>query len=369
MTLYKFSVGAVLAVAMVGVLAASAIVFSSRDFQFGVAQAAPSTNGRIDFAKLDEIEREIAEAREQSKETRDQLADVQERIAAIERAEADANQARTTITSEVVAIEQRAGITGAANPAPLSQRINTLAGQANLSAEDRARVGTLASSVTRLAQQDATNAENADDLASLYEQRAVISAQVAESDGQIHELQRQVVPEREHYDRIRNEARSLQSLSVFGATTTLAQGHPSLLSTALVLLMGALGSLLYLFPAYLNRLEPVTHAEVFVRLIFGMCAALAVYVLANALASISAEGMVQTQLRTTSASLNPFTTSLIGIVAGVLSEDIAKWIQDRGRGIFTPGSAGAARPASAPPPAPSERAPTGGLVNNDAISG
>jgi hypothetical protein len=47
----------------------------------------------------------------------------------------------------------------------------------------------------------------------------------------------------------------------------------------------------------------------------------------------------------------------------VLSEDIAHWIQERGRGIFTQG--GLNPPAAAAAPAAS---PTGGLVNNQAIS-
>jgi hypothetical protein len=47
-----------------------------------------------------------------------------------------------------------------------------------------------------------------------------------------------------------------------------------------------------------------------------------------------------------------------------MSEDIAKWIQDRGRGIFQQGGAA----ASAPVPSAPEAAPTGGLVNNQAIS-
>ena len=88
----------------------------------------------------------------------------------------------------------------------------------------------------------------------------------------------------------------------------------------------------------------MTKAEIIVRLIFGMCAALAFYVLANAaVAGFSIASNVQQA--TTSAMLNPFTVSLVGIVAGVMSEDIAKWIQDRGRGIFTPG--GAPAPAAA----------------------
>jgi hypothetical protein len=248
MTFYKFSVGVVLTVAMVGVLAASALVFSARDFQFGVAQVSPSTNGRVDFAALERVDRQISAIQSQP-----------------------------------------------------------------------------------------------------------------QSGEQIQTLQAQIVPETEHYDRIRNEARSLQSLSVFGVSTFLAEGHPALLSIMLVLLMGALGSLLYLFPAYLNRAPPVTMAEIFVRLIFGMCAALAAYVLANALASFSVGSAPTTQLTTTSAALNPFTVSLIGIVAGVMSEDIAKWIQERGRGVL---GGTAARPSSAPP---AETAPSGGLVNNEAI--
>ena len=87
MTLYKFSVGAVLAVAMVGVLGVSALVFSSRDFQFGVAQVAPTTNGRVDFAELDRVEAEIAAIREASEPTRQELNEVQGRLDALDRAE------------------------------------------------------------------------------------------------------------------------------------------------------------------------------------------------------------------------------------------------------------------------------------------
>jgi len=53
-------------------------------------------------------------------------------------------------------------------------------------------------------------------------------------------------------------------------------------------------------------------------------------------------------------------------VAGVLSEDIAKWIQDRGRGIFTQGQISSGNVGAAQAVAP-EPAPTGGLVNNNAI--
>jgi hypothetical protein len=97
-----------------------------------------------------------------------------------------------------------------------------------------------------------------------------------------------------------------------------------------------------------------------------MCAAFALYMLANAaIAGFSMTSSVQQA--TTSSALNPFAVSLIGIVAGVLSEDIAQWIQERGRGIFQQGGASATRPP--PPPVTNEPSATGGLVNNDALNG
>src|SRR5262245_42604830 len=129
--------------------------------------------------------------------------------------------------------------------------------------------------------------------------------------------------------------------------------------------MGALGSLLYLFPAYLNRPLPVTMAEIAVRLIFGMCAALAFYVLANAAIAGFAIGSNVPNAPSTSSALNPFTVSLVGIVAGVMSEDLAKWIQERGRGFLTQGGVAATAQQQGQG---AEPAPGGGLVNNQAIS-
>jgi hypothetical protein len=364
MTLYKFSVGTVLAVAMVGVMGAGALVFSSRDFQYGVAQVAPSTSGRVDFAALDRVDADIAALREQTADTRRQFTEVSERIAALDRAEAAVSGSRVELVGGIANIEQRANVTdaGADNSTQaLSRRINTLAGQQGLSAADQQAVSTLATQVAELGQQESAVEASGAERASLAAQQRLIGEQVEQSDSQIHMLQRGVVTEYEQYDRIRNEAHSLRSLSVLGVSAYLAQGHPSLLSTMLVLLMGALGSLLYLFPAYLNRAEPVKMSEVFVRLIFGMLAALAVYVVANgAIAGFSFGSSPTAQLTTTSATLNPFTVSLIGIIAGVMSEDIAAWIKERGRGVL--GGAAASSSASS-----SNTAPTGGLVNNEAI--
>lgn len=371
MTFHKFAVGVVLGVAMIGVLSVGALVFSSRDFQFGVSQVSPSTNGLISFARLDEVDAQIAQLEAQSAGPRGELLQVNQQIAALDAenaaSQAAANEARANIVGDIAEVEAHANAPPAQSAAAdttaqaLSQRINTLAGRSGLSAADQQNVAALRGQVQQLAAQEesigATDAERA----TLVARQRLVSGEVAQSDQRIFALQQSVVPDYEHYGRIRSEAKALQTLSPLGLSAYLAQGHPSLLSTMLVLLSGALGSLLYLFPAYLNRAEPVTMAEIVIRLIFGMCAALALYVLANAaIAGFSLSSGVQQA--TTSSTLNPFTVALVGIVAGVLSEDIAKWIQDRGRGIFTQGG-GAARPAAAP----AEQAPTGGLVNNDAI--
>ena len=130
-----------------------------------------------------------------------------------------------------------------------------------------------------------------------------------------------------------------------------------------LLLLGRAGSLLYLFPAYLNRPVPVTMAEIVVRLIFGMVAALAFYVLANA----AIAGLLHRIVRaagTTSATLNPFTVSLVAFRGGRDGRsDIAKWIPARGRGMFQHGGAGAYVPPQAAEPAPAAVS-----LNNEAIS-
>ena len=368
MTFHKFSVGVMLAVAMVIVLPMSALVFSSRDFQFGVAQISPETNGLISFARLADAERQIAQIEAETAAPRGELLEIEQQMAAInnqqESAAGEANAARAQIVGSVAQIESNASVTAPSAAADtsaqgLSQRVNALASRTGLSAGDQQTLVGLQAQVQNLAQQEAATDETSAERASLQARQQLIGAQVAESNRAIFALQQSVVPNYELYGRVRGEANALLTMSPLGVSAYLAQGHPALLSTILVLLMGALGSLLYLFPAYLNRAEPVTMAEIVVRLIFGMCAALAVYVLANAAIAGFSMGSGVSQA-TTSALLNPFTVSLVGIVAGVLSEDIAKWIQDRGRGVFTQGTTA--------PPRAAEPAPSGGLVNNEAIS-
>jgi hypothetical protein len=92
--------------------------------------------------------------------------------------------------------------------------------------------------------------------------------------------------------------------------------------------MGVLGAILYLFPAYMSRANPVTFAEIAVRVLFGMCTALAFYVVANA--AVTGLGFAGGDTAPSGAQLNPFTLSMIGVVAGIMADDIAKWIHRRG---------------------------------------
>jgi hypothetical protein len=376
MTIYKFSVGVVLTLAMIAVLGLSALVFSSRDFQFGVAQISPSTNGLISFAALDSADRQIRQIESESSGPRGELLEIDQQIAGLDAqvqgAEASTNEARAEMVGAIANIETRANVQTAESAAAdmtsqgLSQRVNALASRPGLPPADQQSVAQLRSQVQQVAEQEEALDDRGAERSALVSRQRLVSGQVAESNRRVFALQQSVVPDYEHYTRIRGEAYALRNLSPLGASAFLAQGHPSLLSTILVLLMGALGSLLYLFPAYLNRPVPVTMAEIAVRLVFGMCAALAFYVLANAaIAGFSIASSVQQA--TTSSALNPFAVSLVGIVAGVLSEDIAKWIQDRGRGIFQQGGVAASAPVEAPPQV-NEAAPSGGLVNNQAIS-
>jgi hypothetical protein len=372
--MYKFLVGAVLTLAMIAVLTLAALSFSARDFQYGVWQVSEETGGLVNFAALERAKSEIADVEADLGNARSELNEITAQIAALDdearRASQSAEAARAALVRAIADVEQSAGGTGNAaadaGTEALTQRLAALSRRAGLqpSAQERLVQGQselqrLTGFEERVNELDATRVE-------LVARQRLLSGQVTEADRLQDGWRGTVIQTTAQFDRISAEADALRSMSPWGVSLSLAQGHPALLSTIVVLLMGALGSLLYLFPAYLNRPIPVTIAEIIVRLIFGMCAALAFYVLANAaVAGFSIGGATTVDAVVTSTALNPFTVSLIGIVAGVLSEDIAKWIQDRGRGILTQG--GAAGAAAAPTPQPSERAEGGGLVNNSAL--
>lgn len=374
MTIKKWLVGFVLSVVMIGSLGVNALLFSARDFQWGLAQSAPSTSGLISVPELLEVDRQIGQIQAETAEPRGELLQVQGELAAVDGAiastQAQINEARAQIVGGVAQVETNASVAAPAGAADLSAnalntRVMGLASRPGLAPTDQQTVTSLRGQVATLAELEGNlNARDAQ-RRELVARERLVGGQVAEADRRVFALQQSVVPDHQQYGRVRSEVMALREMSPLGLGATIAQGHPAFVSTILVLMMGALGAILYLFPAYLTRPEPVTFAEIIVRLIFGMCTALAFYVVANAtIAGFSLSG--DAQQAGTSGSLNPFTVSLIGIVAGVLAEDIAQWIKNRGKDVFTPASA--SRPAAAPAAAAAEPAPSGGLVNNQAIS-
>lgn len=378
MSLYKWIVGIVLTLVMVSVLAASAILFSARDFQYGLRDIVP--NGLVQIDRLLAIQTQVAQLEERVEAPRGQQLSLEQQVASYDRELAaldeSINASRGEIAAQLAQVEANAQVASSAAVADvdavsLGARATALAARPNLSAQDQQALAALHGRLDQLAEQEQNRALRYAERSTVAAQAENLSRQVAEQRSGVLALQASVVPDASMYERVRGEVLALQNLSPWGISAYLAQGHPALLSTVLVLLMGALGSLLYLFPAYLNRPQPVTLEEIVVRLIFGMCAALAFYVLANATVAGFSIGAGVTQANTASM-LNPFTVSLIGIVAGVLAEDIAKWIQDRGRGIFTQGAYTPTTDAAAsPPPAAAASGgdvPGGGLVNNQAIS-
>lgn len=376
MSIYKWAVGILLTVLMIGVLAASTILFSARDFQYGLREVVP--NGLVEIDRVLAIEGQITELNGRVSAPRGEQMALAEQVRAFDTrlTEADdaINQQRGELAAAIAGVEANASVQtapGEVNAATLQARAAALSARTGLSAADQQTLASISGRLTQLAEQ-----ESARDL--LYVERdgaaqraENLARQVNEQRSDVFALQATVAPDEATYDRVRGEVLALKNLSPWGISAYLAQGHPALLSTILVLLMGALGALLYLFPAYLNRPQPVKLEEVFVRVIFGMCAALAFYVLANATVAGFALGQGVEQASTAS-SLNPFTVSLIGIVAGVLAEDIAAWVRDRGRGVFTSGSGAYSAPPPPPPAAQSasyndDAGGGGGLVNNEAL--
>jgi hypothetical protein len=362
MTIKKWFVGLVLTVVMVSALLFSALLFSARDFQFGLAKIEPESSGLIDFDQVLAADAQIKTIENSVGPQRGELASVEQRIDEINRAaqekQAKLDTARTAIAGQVAEIETSASVAVAESAASdlsanaLSQRIASLAARSNLSAGAQLHVAALRSEVQHLAALEDEVDDQGAATRELETRQRQLGEQLGDSISRINAQKLSVVNNPDSFDRVINEVRALKQMSPLGWGAALAQGHPALLSTFLVLQMGALGAILYLFPAYMSRPEPVLFAEIAVRLIFGMCTALAFYVIANAtLAGFSlSPGASQAS---TAATLNPFTVSLIGIVAGVMADDIARWIKNRGAEVLgaspgTPLSAQQAAPASVP---------------------
>jgi hypothetical protein len=357
MTFHKWMVGLGLAALMIAVLFFNAVLFSARSFQFNIASLDSASQGIVSVEAIALAEERLAAIEQSAAMPRAELSQIAQQISALDAAQEDTrNEAvalQATLAGEVAALEAARGVS-AATPAAalddqgLADRVASLA-EMTLPQQATAAVQTMRAEMDRLNimldQLDAGDAQRRE----LLQRQSLLGNQVADAQRQEFAIKQEAVSTVDLYDRIRIEAEALRRASLFGVGAGLVQAHPTMLSTALVLLMGLLGAILYLFPAYMSRANPVTFAEIAVRSIFGMVTALAFYIVANA--SIAGLAFVPGGTMEAATAINPFTVSLIGIVAGIMADDIAKWIQRRGSEILG-GAPGVPAPPAGAAPAP-----------------
>ncbi len=354
MTFHRWFAGFFLLILMVIALFVNSLLFSARSFQDNLAHIAPDTGGVIRLADLEQVETTVSMLKNQTAPQRGELAQLELRVAAVKK---DVETARDTILAiearmraRTAELEAAAGLTpgaggGAFDAADVSQRLDRVAAVRTLEAGAREAVIAVRAELAKLPDLEVALSAHETDLADLEAERARASEFVSTSERTILGLQGQFGGD---FTRVRNEAQALVASTPFGLGPRIVEMHPTFLSTMLVLIMGALGALLYLFPAYLNRANRIFFADIVVRLVFGMVVALAFYIVANA--SLAGFAFVPGgETGSTGASLNPFTVSLIGITAGIMADDIAAWILKRGRELIG-GGVPMAAPRVAPPP-------------------
>ena len=372
MTMHKWMVGLGLAMLMIAVLVINALLFSARSFQHNLALMGATPLGIVSVQAIADAEARLVDIERQTAMPRAELAQIAEQLAVVDaQLTEQQNRAvalRSEIAGSVTAIETQANIAGAQPAAALdeeqlAERVGQLASQ-RLDQEATEQVQSLRADVDRLNLTLDQIDEGDTQRRQLLQRQSLLGNQVADAQRQEFAIKGEVVSNVDQYDAVRTEAQALMSASVLGIGAALVQAHPTMLSTGLVLIMGLLGAILYLFPAYMSRATPVTFAEIAVRSIFGMVTALAFYIVANA--SIAGLAFVPGGSTSEAATaINPFTVSLIGIVAGIMADDIAKWIQRRGSEILggNPGVPQVEPPAANPGMAAPADAGFGGGIN------
>jgi hypothetical protein len=199
MTFYKFAVGALLTAAMLAVLGLGALVFSARDFQYGVRQISGSTIGVISFARLAEAERRIDQIMEESSSQRGEKVEIEKQLEELDKAarsdDDTANQVRAVMVRGIAEIESRAtaqpGASAAADISTpgLTHRVNTLASRSGLAPSDQQSVANLRVQAQALAEHDATAEERNDQRAALATRQQLVGGQVLEVERRISALQ------------------------------------------------------------------------------------------------------------------------------------------------------------------------------------
>jgi predicted nucleic acid-binding Zn-ribbon protein len=343
MSLHRWLTGLVLVLFMVAALFANAILFSARAFQHNLAQVDQNSGGIVSVAALDQVQEQINAIEAQIAPQRGAAAALEEQFNA---AKIELGAITAEVSGQFASVAGQSSALAAKHLAEnppvdmgdlfaLNQRIAALEKVNALTPQERKQVEDMRAAAAAMEPLITAHQTKVVELEGLQQQLQNAGASVADSDRQILGLKAQFG---EDFDRIRTEAHALQASSPLGVGATLVGMHPTFLSTLLVCLMGALGAILFLFPAYVTRSTEITFVVIVVRMIFGMVTALAFYIVANATLAGFTVGGSGNQGPSMAVSLNPFTVSLLGIIAGVMADDIADWIHSRGRDILGGGA-------------------------------
>lgn len=388
MTFHRWFAGFFLLILMIVALFANSILFSVRSFQDNYAHLVPSSGGVLRLSELQSVYAEVEALERQTAPERGAAAAAGVQAAAAQRDLDKARDELAGLQSQVLTLtsdlETAAGLTpaagaGAFDAVDVGQRLDRVSAQRARAPQVRDGVIAVRENLTKLADAELALRPKEAEVARLEAEKRRAAEFIRTSQMAIDGLKGQYGSD---FQRVRNEAHALVASTPFGLGGRIVEMHPTFLSTMLVLIMGALGALLYLFPAYLNRDNRIFFADIVVRLVFGMVVALAFYIVANA--TLAGFAFVPGgDTGTAGASLNPFTVSLLGIIAGIMADDIASWILKRGRELLGGGfdssasrapsrptvggapyadAARDARATTVPAPASGDSPPRGGVV-------
>lgn len=372
-SLWRTFIGLVLTAVMMATLLACAITFSARSFQHNFAQISGNSTGVVSLAAIGRIAQQNAASEAE-------LAPLREELGARQRQEGElaAKQISLTLAAQDAAaradlllkpIEQRVlpGTSSDLDAGALAQRISALAAVPELTEPDRAALAQTSKFLDAMVLQAARAAEAATAQDRSREEIAYAQGLIGSS---VARMQAQEGAFTGNFDQIRAEIEALEKTSPYGMGLMLAQIHPAFLSTLLACLSGALGSIFYLFPAFMAGMKQVNLWQIMMRWLMGVTAAFVFMIVANAADSLL--GFGGATAAAPQPSLNPFTIAGLGLVAGVMSEDIAQWIHQRGVFLFSQGKVGqvvrgvekvSTPAASKPIVAPDGNSGLGGLVN------
>jgi VIT1/CCC1 family predicted Fe2+/Mn2+ transporter len=334
----RWFAGFVLLFLMVCALFLNTALFSARSFQHNLASFDRSSGGIVDIPRLEKAHADIAVIETKIAPLRLEAQQADAKVGAAQRAYDAAsdqiNLEKAKVMTSLAALEDAAQVAAPAEASiqfgneNVMERAGAISRKPGISADLRSSAQSLLTRAAAVEKQEA-------DLNPLDEKVQIAKSEAQRIADQINTNSAQIIQIQagfgDNFNRIYNESQAIKRSSFLNLTSTFAGMHPTFVSTILAIIMGALGAILYLFPAYLNPKNEITFVVIVVRLFFGMVTALAFYIVANVTGVALTSGNSGV---TMGGDLNPFVVAFLGIIAGIMADDIAKWIMVRGREIL-----------------------------------